>query len=97
VTSAGPRIAYELLVHLERIDDPSLPIAEINRRLGRFAEARGLTRPSYERVRELIHLVRVLKPRRGPSLVWMMLETSAGVRGAGSLIDNARLPREDRR
>ena len=46
------------------VDDPDLPIAEINRRLGEEAERLGLRRPSYQRVRELVHELRDLRRDR---------------------------------
>ena len=51
---------------LDAVDDlagGSLSIAEINRRVGREAQRRGVTKPSYERVRQLVHEARYL--RRG--------------------------------
>ena len=94
---SAPRIAHELLVLLERIDDGKMPIAEICRRLKREAASRGLTQPSYERVRELVQLTRALKPRRGPSAIRIILETSGGYRGAADAMDNVGRVREDRR
>lgn len=38
-----------------------VPIAEINRRVGSAAERLGYARPSYERVRELVHVARELQ------------------------------------
>ena len=38
-----------------------IPIAEVNRRVGAEAERLGITRPSYERVRELVHEARWLR------------------------------------
>ena len=96
MTRSAPRIAHALLEHLERIDDTTLPIAEIHRRLGREAEARGLTRPSYERVREIIRITRALKPRRGPSAVQIMFEIGAGARGGQNGLDAIKRPRADR-
>ncbi|HET8605986.1 MAG TPA: hypothetical protein VFL66_03045 [Gaiellaceae bacterium] len=55
MVACSPRISPLLLVALERLDDPSVPIAETARRLGREADRLGLTRPSYDRVRELVH------------------------------------------
>lgn len=55
VVPSSPRISPLLLVALERLDDPYVPIAEVARQLGREADRLGLTRPSYDRVRELVH------------------------------------------
>lgn len=67
MVAAAPRIHSSLVERLARIDDGTRPIAELNRELGAFAEARGLTRPSYECVRELVHLTRSLRRARRPS------------------------------
>src|SRR5437763_12103934 len=63
----APRISFRLLRTLERIDDPKLPIAEVNRRLGSEAWRLGLPRPSYQRIRVLVHQLRRIRARRGPS------------------------------
>jgi hypothetical protein len=59
----APRLSAELLDVVERLATESVPIAEINRRVGAEAERRGLPRPSYQRVRVLVHEAREL--RRG--------------------------------
>ena len=49
---------------LDEVDDlasRSLPIAEIHRRVGAKAQSLGVTRPSYERVRQLVHEARGLE------------------------------------
>lgn len=63
----APRISRRLLQAIVRFDDRSLPIAETYRRVGAEAERLGLTRPSYQRIRELVHEARSV--RRGPSPV----------------------------
>jgi hypothetical protein len=67
VVAAAPRIHPRLVERLVRLDDAARPIAELNRDLGAFAEAQGLTRPSYETVRELVHVTRSLRRAAGPS------------------------------
>jgi hypothetical protein len=62
----APRIPPRLLDALLRLDDPQLPFAEVNRRLGAEARRFRLPRPSYERVRVLLTTFRRLR-RRGPS------------------------------
>jgi len=59
----APRISGRLIEAIVRLDDRSLPIAEVNRRVGMEAERLNLTRPSYQRIRELVHEVRNLRPR----------------------------------
>jgi hypothetical protein len=54
----APRISPRLLTELERLDDGKRSIADITRTVGGLAERLGLTRPSYEQVRTLVHLNR---------------------------------------
>jgi hypothetical protein len=70
----APRIAPALLEALVALDDPDLPIAEINRRLGEHAERLGLRRPSYQRVRELVHELRALKRHREPTTTEVIID-----------------------
>jgi hypothetical protein len=100
VTTSAPRIAQPLLEKLPRLDDGKRPIAEICRLVGAEADARGLTRPSYEQIRVLVHLFRAIDPRRqkrGPSIPEMFWEIGTGARGGRSVIDNMYRPREERR
>jgi hypothetical protein len=69
VVAAGPRVHPSLVEEIVRLDDGKRPIAEICRGVGAFAERRGLTRPSYEAVRELVHFARFVRANRGPSLL----------------------------
>jgi hypothetical protein len=66
VTTCAAFVSPELCRWIERNDDELLPIAEIARQLGDEADRRGLTRPSYERVRQLIHESRLRRRRRPP-------------------------------
>jgi len=50
-----------LLDEIERLSKRQLPIAEINRRVGRAAWRMSLPKPSYERVRVLVHAARRLR------------------------------------
>jgi hypothetical protein len=61
VTLSAPRLDSRLVAAIERIDDPTVPIAETNRRVGEIAELLGFARPSYEQVRTIVHRAR----RRG--------------------------------
>lgn len=99
MTRSAPRIAQPLLEILPRLDDGKRPIAEVCRLLGEAADARGLTRPSYERIRELVHELRAIDRRRhaGPSIAQMVWEVGAGSRAGPSLIDNMYRPRDERR
>ena len=73
--SFAPRIGPRLLAAIVRLDDPRLPIAETCRRVGAEAERLGLPRPSYQRVRELVHRARRL--RRGPSTTQVLVDIIA--------------------
>ena len=59
----APRISGRLIEAIVRFDDQSRPIAETHRRVAGEAERLGLTRPSYQRIRELVHQVRNMRPR----------------------------------
>ena len=67
VVTGAARLTPQLVRALARLDDGSLSIAELARRVARLAESKGLTRPSYERIRQLVHLLR--QARRRPSVV----------------------------
>jgi hypothetical protein len=97
VVAAGPRIHPRLLDLIERLDDGTLPIAEICRRVGAEAEARGLVRPSYERIRTLVHLARLSRPALGPSALRIVWEGGGGMRGYADAIDQLWRPRDERR
>jgi hypothetical protein len=68
VLSFAPRIPRRLLDEIERQSRRSVPIAEMNRCVGRAATRMGLPRPSYEQVRVLVHAARRLR-RRAPTPV----------------------------
>jgi hypothetical protein len=55
VLSFAPRIPQRLLDEIEHQSRRSVPIAEMNRCVGRAAAAMGVYRPSYEQVRVLVH------------------------------------------
>jgi len=71
---------------LVRLDDRGVPIAETYRRLGIEADHLGLTRPSYERVRELVHRERSI--RRGPSTTSVLVDVAWRVRPPDALLDH---------
>src|SRR5690242_17093618 len=82
----APRISFRLLQALDRIDDPSLPIAELNRRLGSEAWRLGLPRPSYQRVRVLLHQLRRIRGRRGPSTGEILFDIALRLRPPDNLV-----------
>jgi hypothetical protein len=95
---SGPRIDPRLVVAIARLDDGTIPIAEVCRRIGSEAESAGLSRPSYERIRELVHVSRAVRAQRlGPSALQLIWEGGGGMRGYSDTLDQIRLPREDRR
>jgi hypothetical protein len=77
VTAAAPRIGPTLLAAIERLDDESVPIAEVYRRVAAVAGHLGFARPSYEQVRLLVHehRTRGLAPTAGQILLEVFLKT----------------------
>jgi hypothetical protein len=74
-----------LLAAISRIDDGSIPIAEINRRVGARAVRLGLPRPSYECVREHVHSVR--RRRKLPSTAEVLTDVAFRVRPVDAVLD----------
>jgi hypothetical protein len=81
VLAFAPRIPKRLLAALVRLDDPSVPIAETHRRLGEQADRMGITRPSYQRIRELVHQIRRIRPARRPARLGLRVALRARVHG----------------
>ena len=75
-----------LLESVVRHDKRTHPIAETCRRVGRDAERLGFTRPSYERVRELVHQSRRI--RRGPSTASVLVDVAFRVRPPDAILDH---------
>lgn len=84
LTISGPRIDERLVGALARLDDPTLPIAETNRRLGVVAEGLGLIRPSYQQVRVIVHELRSQK--RSSRVGETLLEIAYGMRTQGQML-----------
>jgi hypothetical protein len=82
----APRIPAKLVHALDRLDDRTLPIAEINRRLGAHAERLGLRRPSYERVRQLLRLLR--RWRRRPGTTQVLVDVAFRARPPTAFLDH---------
>jgi hypothetical protein len=85
--TAAARISPKLLKVIVRLDDPSKPIAETARKVAAEAERSGQTRPSYERIRQLVHDIRRARVRRGPSTAQVLFEVAVGVRHPEALLD----------
>ena len=86
VTSAA-RISDRLYKRLVELDDPGVPIAETYRRVAAEAERLGLTRPSYERIRVLVHQERRWKRNRGPSTTSVLIDVAFRVRPPEAVLD----------
>jgi|SRR5581483_2625245 len=84
----APRISFRLLQCLDRLDDPELPMAEVNRRLGVEAWRLGLPRPSYQRVRVLVHQLRRIRARKGPSTGEVLFDIALRTRPPQALLDH---------
>jgi hypothetical protein len=81
---SAARISPDLLDVLVEIHHDGLPIAEIARRVGVEAELRGETRPSYERVRQLVRDVRLDQAESGPGRLQLTVEVTTGLRSRNS-------------
>ena len=98
VVQSGPRIDPRLIEAIVRVDDGTVSIAEVCRRIGNEAESAGLTRPSYEGIRQLVHLSRSINARRlGPSALQLLWEGGGGIRGYSDTMNQLRRPRDERR
>jgi hypothetical protein len=87
VLSFAPRIPRRLLDEIERQSRRNVPIAEMNRCVGRAAARMGLYRPSYQQVRILVHRARRLR-RQAPSRVsTVALDVAFRVRPPVALLD----------
>ena len=64
-----------------------VPIAEVNRRLGAEAERLGLARPSYQRVRVLVHQLRRISGRRQTTAA-TLFEVAVRARPPGAVLDH---------
>jgi hypothetical protein len=85
--STAARIGPRLLAELVRIDDGRLPIAEVNRRLGEAADGLGLRRPSYERVRVVVHSLRRYPGQ--PSTAQVLFEVATRARSPRAIAELA--------
>jgi hypothetical protein len=83
----APRLSPRLLDAIVRLDNRKVPIAETNRRVGAEAARLGLPKPSYQRVRVLVHAARLLRQRRGPSVASLLIDVSANTREPRHVLD----------
>ena len=84
--SIAPRISYRLLKALVRLDDRTLSVAEIYRRLGNEADRLRLPRPSYQRIRVLLHQARRI--RRQPSTAQVLFDVCFRARPPIAVLDH---------
>ena len=83
--SSAPRIDLRLVAALERLDDESLPIAEVCRRVGAVADVLEVTRPSYEQLRVLVRLHR--RRRLAPNAREILLDVASRARPPEAMLD----------
>jgi len=81
----APRIDSRLVAALVRFDNPKLPIAETNRRVGRLAAELGLPKPSYQQVRVVVHDIR--RRKRGPGIGELLLDLALRTRSPEEILE----------
>jgi hypothetical protein len=86
VVTIAPRISPRLIEALVRFDNRGTPIAETCRRVGEEADRLGLTRPSYQRVRVLVHEARNLQRR--PTTLSVLADVAFRVRPPEAVVDH---------
>jgi hypothetical protein len=86
VLAFAPRFSPRLIDAIVRLDDRRIPIAEVNRRVGQEAERLGLRRPSYQRVRVLVHQLR--RVRKQPTTAAVLLEVAVRARPPEAVLDH---------
>jgi hypothetical protein len=86
MTAAAPRIGAVLLAGIEKLDDESVPIAEVHRRVSALASHLDCTRPSYQQIRVLVHEHR----QRGlaPTAGQVLLDVAFRVKPPDALLEH---------
>ncbi len=84
--ACAPRISPRLVTALVRLDEETVPIAETCRRVCAEADRLGLPRPSYQRMRELVHSSR--RVRRRPGTGSVLVDVVMRVRPPEALVDH---------
>ncbi|HMJ00966.1 MAG TPA: hypothetical protein VK488_14105 [Gaiellaceae bacterium] len=82
---AAPHVDARLVAGLAKLDKPGRPIAETHRVVGLLADELGLTRPSYEQARTIVHLLRSAK--RDPEVGQVLLDITMRVRPPEAILD----------
>ncbi len=86
MTRSAARISPRLLDVLERAARGRTSFADIHREIATTAEGLGLPRPSYERVRVLVHQTR--RAQRQPSTGTVLLEVAYRARPPDAVLDH---------
>ena len=86
---AAARISPRLLAVLIQVDDETVPIAEVYRRFGAEADRLHLPRPSYERVRVIVHELRAARAPE-PGYGGVLLDVGLRIRPVRALYDGPR-------
>lgn len=63
--SSAPRTPWPVVASVGRLDTRDVPIAEVWRRACDLAETIGVSRPSYEQIRRLVHRERRIRDLPG--------------------------------
>jgi len=84
--SFAPRIPRRLLDEIERQSRRAVPIAEMNRCVGRAVAQMGLYRPSYEQVRVLVHMARRFRRQGRKPVSTVALQVALRVRPPDAIL-----------
>jgi hypothetical protein len=87
MASSSPRPSPRLVAEIDRLARRDFSFADINRRVGRKADALGLPRPSYESIRLLAHAAR--DRRAGPGTLEIVADVAIRARSPRELLDHA--------
>jgi hypothetical protein len=85
VSRAAPRLPWQLVEAIGRLDEPGRPVAETWRRACVLATELGVSRPSYEQIRRLVARERLL--RSAPGLAGLALDVSFRARSPQHALD----------
>ena len=91
----APRLSPRLLDVIERLACRRVPNAEINRLVGAEAERLGVARPSYQRLRTLVHEARQLNGGR-MSAGTILLDVATQVRSPWAVAELATLAPQEK-
>jgi hypothetical protein len=87
MTNSAPRFPWPLVVEIRRLAASDASPAQIRREVGRFADAHGFQRPSYEAIRRLVRRERDL--RALPGITGPVLDGLLRVRSLQNAADEA--------